>query len=390
MTILSSNMVIDAAVALADVSDPDLAPFRGNLDLLVACINEEARLKPEAVPGVCRQLASGLRNRLEVSDWIRRHPEIRDEVIAEPIFLTGLPRSGTTYFQYLFDPEPNMRMLRYWEGDRPCPPPGFAPETIDERIKSCAEQKAVQLTDATSAKIAQIHLSDADGPEECLKIIDQTFINVGYLWPFRLPSYFSACLEGDRLLEAYEYHKLALQLLQWKSESRRWVLKWPCHLVALGEIVTVHPQARFVVTHRDPIQALASNCSLTTMLRRSNSYDVDPHEIGQQMKEMLLGYLQRLVDFDARHGNRMAHVSYRTAVEQPDVAMAQALDVLGIEMTASFQEAIVSWRKDNPPGKRGRHDYALEDYGLDADELADEFAFYTERFDIASEQAART
>ena len=387
---LSSDIVIDAGVALADVSEPDLAPFRGNLDLLVGCINDEARLTPDAVPKVCRQLASGLRNRLEVSDWVRRHPEIRDEVIDEPIFLTGLPRSGTTYFQYLFDPEPNMRMLRYWEGDRPCPPPGFAPETIEGRIRLCAERKAVQLTDVTSAKIAQIHLSDVDGPEECLEIIDQTFVNVGHYWPFRVPSYFSACLEGGRLLEAYEYHKLALQLLQWQGEPRRWVLKWPCHLVALDEIVTVHPQARFVVTHRDPVQALASNCSLATMLRRSTSRDVDPHEVGQQMREMLLVYLQRLMDFDARHGDRMAHVAYRTAVEQPDVAMAQALDVLGIGMTPSFQEAIVAWRTDNPPGKRGRHDYSLEDYGLDADEMGEEFAFYTERFDIASEQAART
>lgn len=391
MTKLSSKMVIDAAASQADVSDPDLAPFRDNLDLLVDCINTEARLKPEAVPAVCGQLASGLRNRIEVSDWVIRHPEIRDEKIEEPIFLTGLPRSGTTYFQYLFDPEPSMRMLRYWEGDRPCPPPGLAPETIEGRISDCSEKKsAAQKSNATTAKIAQIHLSDADGPEECLEIIDQTFANVGYYWPYRVPGFFAACLEGDRMLKTYEYHKLVLQLLQWKSDSRRWVLKWPCHLVALDEIIAVHPQARFVITHRDPVQALASNCSLTTMLRKSTSDNVDPLEIGRQMKEMLQVYLNRLMDFDSREGGRIAHVSYRTAVEQPDVAMAQALGVLGIEMTQSFQDAIVAWRRDNPPGKRGTHDYALEDYGLDAGELTEEFAPYIERFDIASEQAERT
>lgn len=390
MTILNSKMVIDAAVSQADVSDPDLAPFRSNLDLLVDCINTEARLKPEAVPGVCGQLASGLRNRLEVYDWVSRHPEIRDEVIDEPIFLTGLPRSGTTYFQYLFDPKPDMRMLRYWEGDRPCPPPGFAPESIEGRIQVCAEQKAARMTDPTGAKIAQIHLSDADGPEECLEIIDQTFANVGYYWPYRVPSFFSACLDGDRLLETYQYHKLVLQLLQWNIEPRRWVLKWPCHLVALDEILAVHPQARFVVTHRDPVQALASNCSLTTMLRKSSSENVDPHEIGQQMKDMLRVYLERLMDFDMRHGDRIAHVAYRTAVENPEVAMAQALDALGIKMTQSFEDAIVAWRRDNPPGKRGTHDYALEDYGLNADELSEQFAPYISRFDIPSEQAVRT
>ncbi len=388
MTKLNSAMIVEKAIAGADIANPEPERFRANLDLLVDCLNEEARLSPGAVPGVCAQLASGMRNRLEIDDWVARYPEIRDEQIEQPVFLTGLPRSGTTYFQYLFDPEPTMRMLRYWEGDRPCPPPGFAPETVNARIQRCADQKAVRLADPTGAKIAQIHLSDADGPEECLELIDQSFANVGYFWPFRVPSFFAACLERDMLLPAYEHHKLALQLLQWRTEPRRWVLKWPCHLVALDEILTVHPDARFVVTHRDPIQALASNCSLTTILRSSMSTEVDPHEVGQQMKDMLLVYLRRLIDFDDRHGERMAHVAYQTAVERPDVAMAQALDVLGIPTTPGFEHAIRSWRQDNPPGKRGRHSYSLADYGLDAGELAETFAFYTERFAIPSEQAA--
>lgn len=388
MTKLTSAMVIEAALTRTLVADPDLAPFSANLEVLVDCLNEEARLTPEAVHSVAAQLASGMRNRMEIDHWVARYPEIHEERIEQPIFLTGLPRSGTTYFQYLFDPEPTMRMLRYWEGDRACPPSGFAPETIENRVRHCAEKKAARLADPTGAKIAQIHLSDADGPEECLELIDQTFVNAGYYWPFRIPSYFSACLERDRLLPAYEHHKLALQLLQWRTEPRRWVLKWPCHLIALDEILTVHPDARFVVTHRDPVQALASNCSLTTLLRRSSSNEVDAPEVGRQMKEMLLVYLRRLMDFDARHGERMAHVAYRTAVERPEVAMAQALEVLGVETTPGFEEAIRSWRQDNPPGKRGRHEYALADYGLDAGELAEEFAFYTQRFDIPSEQAA--
>lgn len=389
MTKLTSAMVIEEAMARADVAHPDTAPFRPNLDLLVDCLNSEAHLSPEAVPGVCAQLASGMRNRMEIDDWVARYPEIRNEPIREPVFLTGLPRSGTTYFQYLFDPEPTMRMLRYWEGDRACPPPAFAPETIEGRIQRCAKQKAKRLADPTGTKIAQIHLSDADGPEECLELIDQTFANLGYIWPFRVPSYFSACLQHDMLLPAYEHHKLALQLLQWRTEPRRWVLKWPCHLAALDEILAVYPDAKFVVTHRDPVQVLASNCSLATLLRRSSSREVDPHEVGRQMKDMLLVFLRRLVAFDETHGERMAHVAYRTAVDAPDVAMAQALDVLGIAATPGFEEAILNWRRDNPPGKRGRHDYALADYGFDAGELAAEFSFYTDRYDIQPEQAAR-
>ena len=389
MAELSMEAVIADAVAMADVAHPDLAPFRANLELLIGCINAEAQLRPEVLPAIQKQLAQPLRNRLEVSDWVRRYPEIRAEKIARPIFVIGMPRSGTTYFQYLFDAEPTMRMLRYWEGRQPCPPPGFDPASIQPRIAACAAQKAAIRSDTLSSKLAQIHLSDADGPEECLGMLDQTFANVGHFWTYRVPGYFARCLDGVDLRAAYEHHKLVLQLLQWRGERRRWVLKWPCHLVALPQLLEAYPDASFVATHRDPVQALASNCSLAAMLRRGTAQAVDLHEVGQQMQTMILIYLQRLVAFDQNFTGKIAHVDYATAVERPEAAVAQAFAALDIEMTPAFTQSIVNWRRDNPPGKRGTHDYALADYGLDARQIAEEYAFYIDRFAIPMDQGAQ-
>ncbi len=387
--VLTADAIVAQAIAMAEVAEPDVAAFRGNLELLVDSINGEAGLRPDAVAGVQRQLALPLRNRIEVSHWIRRYPEIRNEPIERPIFLTGLPRSGTTYFQYLLDADPAMRFLRYWEGQRPCPPPGFAPASVRGRIDECAARKAQAMGNSLSAEIARIHLSDADGPEECLGIIDQTFANVGHYWTYRVPGYFDRCLDSVDLRGCYEHHRLVLQLLQWRTARKRWVLKWPCHLVALQAILDVYPDASFIVTHRDPVQALASNCSLSAMLRRSTSAQVDLHEIGRQMKQMILVYLRRLVEFDEAHGARIAHVDYATAVERPEEAVARAFGRLSIPMTAEVAASVVAWRRDNPPGKRGVHEYALEDYGLDAGEVAAEYAFYSERFDVPREGKAR-
>lgn len=388
MAALNVDEVISQAYAMADLDgSPDIG-FRSNLELLVDCLNREASLTEKAAGKVQTQLAEPLRNQLEVADWVERYPEIRNEQIERPILLTGLPRSGTTYFQYLFDPEPSMRMLRYWEGQRPCPPPGLAPDTIEDRIADCAAEKAQAKGDPVRAKIAQIHLSDADGPEECLKILDQTFANVGHLWTYSVPSYFARCLDTVDLRATYEHYKLVLQLLQWRGARKRWFLKWPCHLVALDEILDVFPDASFVVTHRDPVQALASNCSLAAILRRGTSTSVDPEMIGQQMKRMIHTYLERLVEFDRRHGEKIAHVDYTMAVNEPERAMAMALDSLGIEMTPGFAKAIAAWRRENPPGKRGTHHYSLEDYGLDGDAVAAEYAFYIDRFNVPTNVAA--
>ena len=389
MTQLDSEAIIETALSTIEFPDPDTETFRSNLDLLVDCINKEAGLLPEAIAGVQAQLSVPLKNRMEVSHWVGAHPDIANEQIEQPIFLTGLPRSGTTYFQFLFDADPSMRMLRYWEGRRPCPPPGVDPTSGRERIVEFEAAAAAMKDDPLRSEISKIHLSDVEGPEECVMIMDQTFGNVGHYWTYRVPSYFARCLDTVDLRACYEFHKLELQLLQWKSVPRRWVLKWPCHLVGLDELLAVYPDASFVVTHRDPVQALASNCSLSNLLRRFTSKSVDQHELGQQMKDMIRIYLDRLVDFDQRFEGRIAHVDYYTAVDQPEKAMAGAFAALGIEMTSAVEASIVAWRAENPPGKRGTHEYSLGDYGLDADEVAEEYAFYIDRFDVPSENRAR-
>jgi hypothetical protein len=383
------NAIFETAVTMADVQDPDLEPFQSNLELLVECINAEAGLTPDGAAGAQVALALPLRNRIEVSDWIRRYPKIADEPVEAPLVLTGLPRSGTTYFQYLFDPEPSMRMLRHWEGDRPCPPPAFDPDSARRRLEQAQEQFRRDHEDELRSEIAKIHLMDPDGPEECLAIIDQTFGNVGHYWTYGVPTYFARCLDTVDLGACYAHHKLVLQLLQWKAEPKRWVMKWPCHLVALPELVDLYPDASFVITHRDPVQALASNCSLSALLRRFTAEQVDLYQIGRQMKDMILTYLRRLVVFDEQFGDtgRIAHVDYATVVEQPETVMTDVFEQLGLEMTPTVKDSIVAWRRDNPPGKRGMHDYALDDYGLEAREVAEEYAFYIDRFDVPAEGA---
>jgi len=381
------DAIVETALAMADVEEPDLEPFRSNLELLVECINGEAGLTPAASSGTEGALALALRNRVEVSDWLRRFPEIAKEQIEAPLVLTGLPRSGTTYFQYLFDPEPSMRMLRHWEGIRPCPPPAFDPESAHRRLEHAQERFRRSQDHELRSEIAKIHLMDPDGPEECLAIIDQTFGNVGHYWTYRVPTYFARCLDTVDLRACYAHHKAVLQLLQWRAEPRRWVLKWPCHLVALSELLDVYPDASFVVTHRDPVRALASNCSLAALLRRSTAEQVDLHEIGRQMRDMVLAYLQRLVAFDEQFGDtgRIAHVDYATVVEQPETVMTEVFEQFGLELTPTVRDSIVAWRRDNPPGKRGTHAYALDDYGLDAGEVAEQYAFYIDRFAVPTE-----
>jgi hypothetical protein len=385
---LTVELVVDRAAVLTGVADPDPTHFRPNLDAVVACLNDDARFTDHGLEAAVGMLAVALRNRIEVDRCAADEPAIDASAVTRPIFLTGLPRSGTTYFQYLFDQDPSLRMLRTWEGERPAPPPATDPASVSRRIEaSTANARATRRL--TGGKIDAFHLTDVEGPQECLAILDQTFVNPGLLWPTSAPSYLDFLLEKADLVAAYEHHGRVLKLLQWQAAPRRWALKWPCHLLALDAIAAVYPDAVFVVTHRDPVQALVSNCSLAQMLRSAADPDADPRRTGRDMLELVRRHVDRLVAFDIAEEQatraRLVHVDYYELVDAPEVALAPAFDAVGLEWTPSVGGRVRAWREANPKGKRGSHDYSLDDYGLDRATVAEAFAAYTERFAIPDE-----
>jgi hypothetical protein len=391
MVTTSVDEVVARAAALTGV--PDVAPehFLANLTAVVDSVNDEAALTDAGMQAILSQLVPALRNRIEVDAYVAEHPDVDASPLPAPIFLTGLPRSGTTYFQYLFDQDPRLRMMRTWEGERPSPPPALDPDSAARRRETSFET-AKLMREATGGKIDAFHLTDVDGPQECLAILDQTFVNPGLLWTMSVFGYLQYLLHEADLHAAYEYHARVLRLLQQGAPEQRWALKWPCHLLALDAIAAVHPTARFVVTHRDPVQALASNCSLTQMLRAGTSPHADPETIGRDMLELVRQHVDRLVAFDIEQeklgSGRLVHVDYYQLVDAPEAVMPDVFAAIDLEWTADVDERVRTWREENPKGKRGKHEYRLDDYGLDRETVADAFADYTERFDIPSESAS--
>jgi len=386
---MAVEVVLEKANALSAVADPTPGLFADNLELLIDSINEEAQMSLRGAEACTWMLASAQAKRNDVSHWSLLEPRIGEQTIERPVFLTGLPRSGTTYFQYLFDREPSLRMMRTWEGDSPCPPPAVDPASAEERRARCIEQHRQRRKQDGGASDS-FHLSDPDGPQECVMIMDQTFGNAGHYWTFRVPGYFERVLDTIDLTACYAHHKRVLQTLQWGAAPVRWALKWPCHLLALDNILEVYPDAAMVVTHRDPVAVLASNCSYSAFLRAKFSDSVDRTEIGQQMKDLVGRHIRGLVDFDANRSDSLpiAHVDYRQVVADPAAAMVDVYRSLDLELTPEVRRSIAMWRSENPPGNRGVHTYDLSDYGLNADEVAEEFDFYTERFDLVDKAHA--
>jgi hypothetical protein len=382
---LKAADIIGQAENRAGIADSE-RNVRVNLERLIDSLNRGGGLSPDGAELTRRHLTNDTVNRLEGLKWVRDHPEIAEEPIVAPVFLMGLPRSGTTYFQYLFDRDPRFRLIRTWESLTPSPPPGFDHESALRRRAEWAERRRREYP--TFEGFDALHLYDEGGSDECHAFLEQSFGAAGLQNLFRVPDYFDYMLDELDLVETYRIHKRQLQLLQWRSPMRPWALKYPNHVIAMKEILQVYPDARFVMTHRDPVQTLASISKMTFNLRGVRSGNsVDPMQVGREMLHFVQRHVDRIMQFDrSEQGGRVVHVDYYALIDDPAAALRQIHAGLGIDSPDDVIEAVALWRRANPKNARGRNDYTLEQWGLQADAAVERFGDYMRRFDIPREQ----
>jgi hypothetical protein len=380
-----AERILNVAEARVGAPDTDSPVLRPNLERLVAAILADSQMTTLARDATFEALSARTVHRLQGLAWLRDHPEIADEQIEAPVFLTGLPRSGTTAFHYLFDNDPRFRQIRTWEAEAPSPPPGFDPGSAARRkADEAAQRDAMVLPEGFDA----MHLMDLDGPQECHMFLEQAYAAAGFHNTMDVPAYFDALVDEIDLAAAYRIHRRQLQLLQWRSPARRWSLKYPNHVLAMNEIVGVYPDARFVMTHRDPVQTLASIAKLSTTFRQLKAAaPVDPHRVGAQMLHFVRRHIDRIMEFvRGPEADRVVHVDYYRMLDAPAAVIADVHAGLGIDTPQEVRRAVADWHTRNPKGARGANPYALQQFGLDGDAVAERFADYMQHFDIPREQ----
>jgi hypothetical protein len=380
---LEASAIIAEAEAKVGISDTDPG-IASNLERLVDALGETFPVSEAGEARIRAMLLMDATNRLESLKWLQDYPEIADEPIIEPVFLMGLPRSGTTYFQYLFDRDHRFRLIRTWESTMPSPPPGFDPVSVEVRRAKWREQQKKRFH---FEGFEALHLYDEDGSDECHAFLQQSWGAAGLNNLYRVPQYFDWLLDEYDLAETYRVHKRQLQCLQWRSERKPWALKYPNHLLALNEILEVYPDARFVMTHRDPAQVLASISKMTWNLRSMcSATPVERHEVGRDMLHFIQRHIDRILQFDAGpHSARIIHVDYYALVADPVGQMRRIHKGLGIETPDHVAKAVGDWHAANPKNARGRNDYSLDQYGLELDTVREQFAPYIQRFAIPTE-----
>jgi hypothetical protein len=355
---------------------------REGLERLTASMNAESDLTE--VGEVVQQARLGmlLSSRLRVEQTYREHPEIAEEVVEGPVFIIGLPRTGTTALSQLVASDPQFRSLRLWESSSPCPPPEAATQDSDPRI---AETEAgLAMMHEMYPLMASMHHEDATTPTECQDLLGMTFRTVHFDGMARVPSYMDWVTECDMGI-TYAYHRRVLHLLQWHCPPRLWHLKTPVHMFALDALIASYPDAKFLWSHRDPAAVLGSVCSIMHYIRSWSSDRDDAVELGAEQLDRWVEGVSRAMDFRARVGDdRFADVSFAELQRDPLEALARAYGQIGLEFSDASEAAVKGWASGHEPGAHGRHAYELSDFGLDADQVRERFGRYLATYDAGT------
>ncbi len=376
--------LLDSARSQAGLDDFGNPSFREGLDVYVSSLRDEAGLSEIGRLAIEAQIVTNLVNRLQVVDWMNRHPELEAAKIERPVFIVGLPRTGTTFLSYLLDLDPEHRSLMRWEAQTSVPPPRLETFTSDPRI--AATQDSQNMLDMINPDFKAIHYEAPDGPTECVSVTAQDFKSVLWETVANVPSY-GAWLRQVDYGSAYRYHKLVLQLLQSEAPGR-WMLKSPAHCFALDTLLETYPDARFVATHRDPTTIVASTCSLAACLSGTFS-EVDHRDyIARRWTESVVDMLSRVEALRASDPSvdaRFVDLRYVDLVADPVASVRRVYEHIGSELSPPTEAAVATYAAANRQGKYGRHSYSFGELGLDAADLRDRFAAYRERYEIPEE-----
>ncbi len=382
---LDEQTLIARAIRRTGLEDLGDGAFREALRRLVASLEREGALTLLGRVIARADLVRLLENRLRIMDTHRRHPAIAAAEIRRPVFIIGLPRTGTTILHELFAQDPANRVPMTWEVMHPWPPPERASYETDARI--AAVEKHFGGIERLIPGFQSMHPMGARLPQECVALTAHDFASMLFSTTHHVPSY-DRWLGAADLRPVYASHRRQLQYLQWRCPAERWVLKSPGHLWALDALLAVYPDARIVQTHRDPLRVVASLTSLVTLLRQLASDRVDPVAIGDEWTRKLADGLARATavrDRGLPGEARVLDVHFAELMRDEIGTVRRIYEQLGMELTPAAETRMRRYLAANPADRRGRHRYTLAGAGLDPRVERERYAGYVERFGVARE-----
>jgi hypothetical protein len=379
---LKSEDLLAAAVRQAGLQDWGDSRLEDALTALLESVNQQGRLTLFGRFALSQFLIGNLSSRLRIIEVLKRFPEIQQQKIQRPIFITGWHRSGTTHLHNLVALHPNLRAPLFWELRHPCPT--LNPKTADPRKQIRSVRLDSKIHSYLAPGFSNIHPLEAEKPEECLHLFDKACAGTTSFFMTEAKS-FAWWLLDHGIQHGYDFYKIQLQLLNWLRPGRQWVLKWPYHLWHLETLLKTFPDATVIHLHRDPCQTIPSVCSLAAAARAPFCESIDDAALGEFWLDYCETGLKR--GFRARQktdANQFIDIRYPDLKKDPLSVIGQVQNIISLDGFEAWTRSIEINLKADREKRLQPHHYTPAQFGLETDQIRERFSSYIEDYDLSS------
>jgi len=361
-------------------------PFEAPLALLIDSLESDARLSAIGRMIARERMLGHTTNRLDYVGDRKQWPAIADEKIVKPVFIVGMPRTGTTILHDILAVDPDNKAPMTWEAMFPSPPPEAASFATDPRIARCAA--TFPSVDIQIPAFKAMHPMGAELSQECVTMMGEAMCTPLFHNQFRVPTYQDWVDREADWKHVYDFHIKQLQHLQFRNPGTRWVLKTGAHMWGLEHLLATYPDARIVFTHRDPVKTMTSYASLTALVRSMGSDEVDPVEIADDWTRRIRRVLEHAMSVrEAKEYPRALFYDmfFGDFVADQFAEISKIYEALGLEMSDSGSTLMKQFIAAHPKGADGIHRYSPDEFGVVPEEIRESFRPYIERFDLQPE-----
>jgi hypothetical protein len=364
---------------LEDFGDPPLEP---GLSVLVTSLEHEANLHPLGRFLMHGHLLGLLEMRLRLAEaWRDQLGALATSPIRRPVFITGMPRSGSTFLHELLSQDPNNRSPKVWEVMFPLPAPEAGRGNCDTRVRRANAR--LWWFRRLAPRADEVHPMRARTPHECVAIHNFTFLSEAFISTCGVRTY-ERFLRSGRYGPAYAWQRRFLQHLQSRYPTERWVLKSPDHLHALDELFANFPDAVVIHIHRNPLEVLRSSLQLAGVLHGLFGRPGDLNQLRDHEVRVLAERMDRSILFRDRHpelAGRFIDLRYSELASDPIATVFRIYQHLDCPLTQTTLERmrhLIASRSRY----RGRQNPTLDDLRVDATAEIPRFRNYCLRFGI--------
>ncbi|GAY16336.1 sulfotransferase [Mycobacterium sp. shizuoka-1] len=373
-----------AAAGADDLADDD--GFADRLAAHIAAIESDTGLRQLSRNTLRARVIRKLRNRLSLTDLLRRYPEIESIPIERPLIVVGMPRSGTTHLVNLIAQDPRRRALPYWESEDPIPAlgQGAGIDGLDPRYARVkAEHEALM---ASTPYVAAMHDRFPEAIEEEVELLDLDMAGYVLEWHARVPVWRDFYLGLDHTRH-YAYLRKILQALTFLRGPRTWVLKSPQHAEQLGPLMTTFPDATVAFTHRDPVAVIQSAITMMAYSDRLRRTSIDPDWLVDYWTDRIHRLLSACVrDRELVAAERSLDIGFHHLNGNEMPILEEFYRRAGIDIPPKVAKRFQAYVDDNRRGAKGRIPYDIKKhFGVEPADLRSKFDFYVDRFDVRPE-----